>query len=144
VSTRVPSKSFSHLPVFFTFNVFYHNKLRLIAVPGDGNRLFRALLTAAGFLDDNHLQLRKLCVQHITQQWPQYTHQANAIHQDAPDFAASNNEPFPSSNHYDTYMLQNGKWGSEFEAFICAQIINRPVTFWSANMALDSLYSISL
>jgi hypothetical protein len=29
-------------------------------------------------------------------------------------------------------MSQNGKWGSELEALICAQIINRPVTIWSA------------
>jgi hypothetical protein len=79
--------SFSTLAVFSTPHPIFHGRLRIMQVDGDGNCLFRALLCAAGHIDANHLELRRNCVDVIVQNWEDYTHQANAIHQTAPAFA---------------------------------------------------------
>jgi hypothetical protein len=92
--------SFSTLAVFSTPDPIFHGRLRIMQVDGDGNCLFRALLRAAGHIDANHLELRRndQCVDVIVQNWEDYTHQANAIHQTAPAFATLTNEPFPPKN----------------------------------------------
>jgi hypothetical protein len=100
-------------------------------VNGDGNCLFRALLRAAGHIDANHLELRRNCVDIIAQNWEDYTHQVNAIHQNAPAFATLTNEPFPMKESYATYMSCPGHWGFEIEAVVCAQILQQPLLIWA-------------
>jgi hypothetical protein len=84
------------LPVFSTPHPIFQGQLHTIQVDGDGNCLFRALLRAAGHIDANHLELRRNCVDVIVQNWEDYTHQVNAIHQTAPAFATHKIEPFPT------------------------------------------------
>jgi hypothetical protein len=96
--------SFFTLPVFNTSHPIFHGRLRSMQVDGDGNCLFRALLRAAGHIDANHLEPRRNCVDVIAQNWEDYTHQVNAIHQNAPALTTLTNEPFSTKESYATYM----------------------------------------
>jgi hypothetical protein len=100
-------------------------------VDGDGNCLFRALLRAAGHIDANHLELRRNCVDVIVQNWEDYTHQVNAIHQHAPAFTTLTNEPFPTKESYAIYMFCPGHWGSEIEAIVGAKILQQALLIWA-------------
>jgi hypothetical protein len=123
--------SFSTLAVFSTPHPIFHGRLRIMQVDGDGNCLFRALLRAAGHIDANHLELQRNCVDVIVQNWEDYTHQANAIHQTAPAFATLTNEPFPTKESYATYMSCPGHWGLELEAVVCAKFLQQPLLIWA-------------
>jgi hypothetical protein len=123
--------SFFTLPGFSTPHPIFHGRLRIMQVDGDRNCLFRALLRAAGHIDANHLELRRNCVDFIVQDWEDYTHQVNAIHQTAPAFATLTNKPFPTRESYVTYMSCPGHWGSEIEAVVCAKILQQPLLVWA-------------
>jgi hypothetical protein len=133
-ATSNPTSStppFSTLPEFSTSHPIFHGRLRIMEVDGDGNCLFRALLRAAGHIDANHLELRRNRVDVIVQNWENYTHQVNTIHQTAPAFATITNKPFPTKKSYATYMSCPGHWGSKIEAVVCAQILQRPLLIWA-------------
>jgi hypothetical protein len=119
------------LPVFSTPHPIFHGRLHIMQVDGDGNCLFRALLRAAGHTDASHLELRRNCVDSIVQNWEDYTHQVNAVHQTAPAFAALTNEHFPTKKSYDAYKSCPGHWGSEIEALVCAKILQQPLLIWA-------------
>jgi hypothetical protein len=41
--------------------------------------------------------------------------------------------PFPTVQTYAKYMGRVGKWGSDLEAFVIAQKMNRPLLLWKAS-----------
>ena len=120
------------LSVFQTADPIFSGRLRISPVVGDGSCLFRALVRAARQTDLTHTRLRQLCVHAIVSDWHTYTHQLNAVHSEAPQFASSSDEPFPTSDRYSAYMSSTSAWGTEVEAFVCARLLHVPLLIWSA------------
>lgn len=133
------------LPMYRTTDSVFADQLRISAVAGDGNCLFRALLRAHGHDDSSHLQLRHACITHILEQWETHTHALNAVHHGTPAFSITNNESFPTPAHYSAYFSTPGTFGTEFEAFVCAKLLQSPLLIWSATtgVPLHPLYNYS-
>ena len=78
---------------------------------------------------------RQSCVQYVASHWDRYALYANFCHRpDVPDAPLANPaDPlslFPTPVHYQNYMNIIGKWGTQLEINVLAEILRTPILVW--------------
>ena len=81
------------------------------------------------------MALRQTCVHYVASNWDRFALYANFCHRpdilDDPD--ANPVDPlslFPTPASYQNYMSQIGKWGTQLEINVLAEILRTPILVW--------------
>ena len=140
------NKTKSTQPSSFTprNNIFTENFTRF-SIDMDGNCLFRSVLVAQGLPANQHMYMRRMCVRQVAANWNKYSLYANFCHKpdrpEAPSLPVADPlQFFPNASSYCSYMLQTGKWGTQLEINVLAEVLQLPILVWK----LESKRSMDL
>ena len=97
--------------------------LRLVKVPGDGNCKFHAVLPQLPDMGIDHLELRQMVVNHLTER---------------EQFFSIYPEKFRGYKHYLAYIVTPGEgWGDELTLMAWATILMRPIVIINGRPCLS-------